>query len=225
MRVVIYGNGAMARILYSYARHSMNVTGFTVDDSCINENAKTFCGQPLVPFSSVEKVFDPKEYKIIIAMGFIAMNELRDKKFLEAKSKGYSFVSYIHPSVLLHDDVSIGENCIILDHISIHPGCRVGNSTFISSNVNIGHDCIIGSSNWINGGVMIAGGCEIGQGCFFGVNSSVGHGVRIGLRNFIAANTLINKNTKDNEVYLSEPGQLFRLNSQSFLKFSRVLDS
>jgi sugar O-acyltransferase (sialic acid O-acetyltransferase NeuD family) len=224
MKIVIYGNGAMARILFSYARHSMDICGFTVDDICIKEKVNTFCGQPLVPFNAVENTFDPKEYKIIIAIGFIDMNELRDKKYLEAKEKGYSFANYIHPSVFMHDDVFIGKNCIMLDHVSIHPGCRIGNSTFISSNVNIGHDCIIGPSNWINSGVMIAGGCEIGQGCFFGVNSSVGQGVQVGARNFIAANTLVNKNTKDNEVYISEPGQLFRLNSKSFLKFSRVLE-
>ncbi len=225
MKTIIYGNGAMARILFSYAKHSMEICGFTVDDGCIALNTNQFCGLPLVPFSDIDKIFEPSNYKLIIAMGFIEMNELRDKKYAEAKEKGYSFESYTHPSVFIHDDVSIGENCIILDHVSIHPGCRIGNSTFISSNVNIGHDCMIGSSNWINGGVMVAGGCDIGPGCFFGVNSSVGHGVRVGARNFIAANTLISKSTKDNEVYLSEPGQLFRLNSKSFLKFSRVLDN
>jgi sugar O-acyltransferase (sialic acid O-acetyltransferase NeuD family) len=224
MKTIIYGNGAMARVLYSYAKHSMGIDGFTVDDACIEMNGDQFCGLPLVPYSNIEKVFDPRNYRLIIAMGFIEMNELRAKKFAEAKEKGYSFDSYIHPSVFIHDDVSIGENCIILDHVSIHPGCRIGNSTFISSNVNIGHDCIVGPLNWINGGVMIAGGCDIGQGCFFGVNSSVGQGVRMGARNFVAANTLINKDTKDDEVYVSESGQLFRLKSKSFLKFSKVLD-
>jgi hypothetical protein len=53
------------------------------------------------------------------------------------------------------------------------------------------------------------------------VNSSAAHSLRIGARNFIAANTLINKNTEDDQVYLSEPGQLFRLKSKTFLGFSR----
>ena len=224
MKTIIYGNGSMARIVYSYARHSKNICGFTVDDVCISNNSNTFCGLPLIPFNSVTSFFKPSEYKMIIAVGFIEMNELRDKKYAEAKEKGFLFDSYIHPSVIVHDDVSFGDNCIILDYVSIHPGCRVGNSTFISSNVNIGHDCNIGPSNWINGGVMVAGGCDIGKGCFFGVNSSVGQGVRMGARNFVAANTLINKDTKDDEVFVSEPGQLFRLKSKSFLKFSKVLD-
>ena len=223
MRIVIYGNGAMAKVLHSYARGCMDVSGFTVDDSCISGGASTFCGLPLVPFSRVQEIFDPAGYQMIIAMGFIDMNSLRERKYEEARAKGYSFGKFVHESVVSHDDVTIQDNCIILDHVSIHPGCSIGQGTFMSSNVNVGHDCIIGSSNFINSGVSIAGGCQIGAGCFFGVNASLGNGVQIGARNFIAANTLVNKSTRDNEVYLSEPGQLFRLNSRSFLKFSRVL--
>lgn len=222
-KLVIYGNGAMARVLHSYARHRMDVGGFTVDDACLAEGATTFCGLPLAPFSRVQEVFAPTGCKMIIAMGFIDMNELRARKYTEARQKGYEFASFVHQSVLIHDGVSIADNCIILDHVSIHPGCTVEQGVFISSNVNIGHDCVLGASSFVNSGVSIAGGCRIGSGCFLGVNASVGQGVRMGARNFIAANTLVVKDTKDDEVYLSEPGQLFRLNSKSFLKFSRIL--
>jgi sugar O-acyltransferase (sialic acid O-acetyltransferase NeuD family) len=214
----------MARVLFSYARHSMDICGFTVDDVCIAENTNTFCGLPLAPFSKVQNVFDPHTYRIILAMGFIQMNELREQKHNEATEKGYAFASYIHESVIIHDDVLIDDDCIILDHVSIHPGSKIGRGTFISSNVNIGHDCLIDPYNYITSGVSIAGGCQIGAGCFLGINSSVAHGVRLGARTFLAANTLLNKNSEEDSVYLSEPGQLFRLKSKSFLTFSHMLD-
>lgn len=223
MRTVIYGNGAIAKLLFSYARHSMDIAGFTVDDVCIGDNADSYLGLPLVSFSQVEQQFDPATHHMIMAVGFIEMNALRARKYIEAVNKGYSFTRFIHESVLMHDDVIIEENCVILDHVSIHPGCRIEQGTFVSSNVNIGHDCIVGENNWINSGVAIAGGCKVGEGCFFGVNSSAGHGLHIGARNFIAANTLINKHTEDDQVYLSEPGQLFKLKSKSFLRFSQGL--
>jgi sugar O-acyltransferase (sialic acid O-acetyltransferase NeuD family) len=223
MKTLIYGNGAIAKLLFSYARHSMNIVGFTVDDICIENQTGEYLGKPLVPFSRVEDIFDPATHQMIVAMGFIDMNDLRLKRYEEAKKKGYQFTSYIHESVILHDDVHIDENCMILDHVSIHPGCTIEKGTFISSNVNIGHDCHIGSFCWINSGVAVAGGCDLGSGSFFGVNASIGHGLNIGKCNFIASNTLINKSTEDEQVYLSEPGQLFRLKSTSFLNFSRVL--
>ena len=221
MKTIIYGNGAMARVLYSYARHSMEISGFTVDDVCIEETATTFLGLPLLPFSTVEHAFDPSDHNMIVAVGYADMNMLREQKSREAAEKGYGFARFVHDSLIIHDGVTIDDNCIILDHVSIHPGCHIGHGTFISSHVSIGHDCQVGPANWINSGVAIAGGCCIGQGCFFGVNASVGDGVQVGARNFVAANTLLVKHSADDAVHISESGQLFRLKSRAFLKFIR----
>lgn len=221
-KIIIFGNSSMAKVLYSYARKSFDVCGFTVDDFCIKDGEKEFCALPLVPFSKVTEKFSPKEYKMIFAIGFIDMNELREKKSEAAKAKGYEFVSYVDKSVQMHDGVEIEENCVILDFVSIHPGAKIKTGTFISGNVNLGHDCIVEPYNWINAGVSMAGGCKIGKGCFFGVNSCVAHEVKLGERNFVAAGVVINKDTKDDEVYLAEPSQRFRLNSKKFLKFANV---
>lgn len=223
MATIIFGNGAMARIAYAYARHDQEIAGFTVDDACIAAGETHFCGLPLVPFSKVTQHFPPARYQMLIAIGFLEMNGLRLRRYAEASARGYRFSRYVHPSVMLHDDLVIGDNSIILDHVSIHPGSQIGHSCFISSNVNLGHDCQLAPGNWINSGVAIAGGCQIGEGCFFGVNASVANDLKVGARNFIAANTLLNKSTVADQVFISEPGLLFRMQSTEFLKFSRML--
>src|SRR5690606_24951752 len=144
---------------------------------------------PLLPFSAVTRAFAPAEHSLIVAVGYLQMNALRRHKREEARAMGYTLASYVHPDVMRHDNTTIGEGCIILDHVSVHPGCRIEDGVFISSNVNIGHDCTVGEGSWINSGVAIAGGSRIGNDCFLGVNASVGHGVSIGERNYIAANT------------------------------------
>lgn len=221
MKTIIFGNGATARLLHSYARHTMDIAGFTADDAYVEGD--TFLGLPLVPFSALERHFPPAEHAAIVAIGFIDMNGLRARRHADLAERGYRLASYVHPSVFRHDGVTIGENCIILDHVSIHPGCTIGDGTFISSNVNLGHDCRIGRFNFINSGIALAGGCVVGESCFFGVNASAAHGKTIGARNFIGANTLISNDTADDQVWLPEPAQLFRLKSRSFLKFSKML--
>jgi sugar O-acyltransferase (sialic acid O-acetyltransferase NeuD family) len=219
-KVIIYGNGSMARVLYSYLRHAANVAGFAVDDAYIGKGEKAFCGLPIAPFSGIEKTYPPDQHRMIMAVGFLDMNTLRERKYKEAQSLGYSFTSYVHHSVVRHDGVTFEENCIVLDHVSIHPGCRIGRGTFISSNVNIGHDCDVGDFNWINSGVAVAGGGIVGARCFFGVNSSTAQELRIGKETFIGANTFVGKDTQDGEVYLSESGLRSKLDSRAFLKFS-----
>jgi len=41
----------MAKVLHSYARRSMDIAGFTVDDHCIADDTGCYLGLPLVPFS------------------------------------------------------------------------------------------------------------------------------------------------------------------------------
>lgn len=216
-KTVIYGNGAMARVLHSYARKQLDIVGFTVDDHCIAAGETQFCQKPLIPFSRAAEAFPPNQCDIIVAVGYAEMNRLRERKCEEALRMGYALGRYLHAGLILHEGVSIGAGSIILDHVSIHPGCCIGKNVFISSNVNIGHDCVIEDGNWINAGVAIAGGSRIGAGCFFGVNASVGHGISVGSRNFIAANTFIGSDTQADQVYLSEAGQRLKMRSQDFL--------
>jgi sugar O-acyltransferase (sialic acid O-acetyltransferase NeuD family) len=222
MRTVIYGNGAMAKTVYSYARHSLDVAGFTVDEHQIPSQSNHFCGLPLVAFDRVVERFPPGSHEMLIAVGYVEMNHLRHRKYQEGRALGYSFTSYVHPLFFRHDDVQIADNCIILDFVSIHAGSKIGSSTFISSNVNIGHDCQIGEDNWINSGVSIAGGCSVGSGCFFGVNAATGHRIAVGAKNFVGAQTLLTRDTAEGQVHVSESGKLFPLNSDAFLRFSRA---
>jgi len=189
-RTVLFGNSAMVRVLYSYARRCMHIAGFTVVDASLGNGETRFLRLPLVSFSRDRDVFEPSRHAMIIAIGYLEMNAPRHRKSLQVKELGYPLSSYVHDSVMLYDDVVIEENRIILDHVSIHPGSRIGQGTFMSGNVNIGHDCQIGAFNWINAGVTIAGGCQVGDGCFFGVNASTSHGLRVGHRTFIGAHDL-----------------------------------
>lgn len=215
--LIIYGNGAMAKVLHAYLKDTHDIKGFCVDKCCIEQSE--FLGLPLVDFADVEKIFPPKTHDMINSVGFAQMNDLRKQKCQEAQNKGYNLISYVHPSVKIFDDVKIGKNCIILDFVSIHPGSVIEDGTFISSNVNIGHDCTIGAYSWINSGVSIAGNVTIGGGCFWGVNSCCADNISVGEYTYVGANTLVVKPTAHGEVLISSGGEKFKLSSHNFLKF------
>jgi sugar O-acyltransferase (sialic acid O-acetyltransferase NeuD family) len=219
--VLIYGNGAMARLLHSYIRHTRPVLGFTVDDH-VMQNAQSFCGLPLHAFSAIETTIDPKSCELIVAVGFAEMNSLRKRKSSEATAKGFRLTSYVHPGLIQHDGVEIGANCIILDQVSVHPGCRIGDGVFISSNVNLGHDCTLGDYCWLNAGVALGGNCRVGEGAFFGVNASAANDIEIGEHAFIGANTLADKDVAPTAVIIAPGGSQIRLKSQDFLHFARL---
>lgn len=218
---LIYGNGSMAKVYCSYLRNVVELCGFIVDDCCIDKNNDEFCSLPLVPLSKAKKIFNPRLYDITVAVGYREMNELRKQKTNDLKNRGYSIAGYIDTHFILHDDVAIGEGCVILENVSIHPGSRIGDGVFIAGNNNIGHDCFINDYCWINGGVSIAGGTTVGECSFLGVNSTLTNGITIGKKNFISAGAIINRNTDNDAVYLSESAVKFKLNSNKFLTFTQ----
>lgn len=216
-KLVILGNGSMAQVLYSYLKDRYQICGFCVDKKCIKD--KFIFNKPVVAIEKIEEYFSCNEYKIANSIGYVEMNDIRKSRYINLKEKGFKFISYIHPSVKIHENVKIEDGCIILDFVSIHPNTTIKEGTFISSNVSIGHDSCIGEFNWINSGVSIAGFVNTGKNCFWGINSCCGNNINIGNYNYIGANTLVNKNTNDNEVFISASGEKFKLSSKKFLSF------
>jgi len=222
-KLIIYGNGHMAKMIYQFAKCEFDVVAFTVDRVCINTNE--LCNLPLIPFDEIEQHYSPDQCDMLIAVGYVDMNCVREQKYIEGKSKKYRFVNYIHPSVVMHDSLVLGENNVILDHASIHPYTVIGNGNFISSNSNIGHGCIVGDNAWVNAGVSVAGETTIENNVFLGINSAVGHGLVVRNKTFVGACTQVNRDTELGSVYLSESGEKHRLGSEAFLRFSAGMQS
>ena len=216
-KLIIYGNGLMARMFFFFARLEFDVAAFTVDRDVLD--SKEFEGRPVIPFDTVDKECCPGSHQMITAVGYLEMNRLRARKYEEAKALGYSFATYLHPSVVRHDSVNLGENNVILDHVSIHPYTQLGNSNFICSNTSIGHGCHIHDNCWINSGVTIAGETTVRSNVFLGVNAAIGDDITIEERCYIGANTLITQSTQRDEVYVSGSGQRFPLSSGEFLQY------
>jgi sugar O-acyltransferase (sialic acid O-acetyltransferase NeuD family) len=219
-KIIIYGNGKIAKIAYHFLKKQFDIVCFTVDKKFISE--EHIEGLPLSPFENIEKKYDVKKFKMITAVGYLHMNSIREQKYNEAKKKGYSFINYIHPSVEMHENIKIGENNFVLDQVSIQPYVKIGNNNFIWSNATLAHGSIIQDSNWITSGVVISGDVKLNSKCFLGVNATIGHNIVIENETFIGANTLITKNTNAQEVYISKEGNKFRLDSKRFLEFAGV---
>jgi sugar O-acyltransferase (sialic acid O-acetyltransferase NeuD family) len=218
-KIIIYGNGKIASILHQFLKSSFEVVAFTVDE-VVMKDERVFSGLPLFAFDRIEKYFDVEEYKMIIAVGYTNMNNLRVQKYNEAKQKGFNFINYIHPSVMMHDDLIIGDNNVIFDHVSIQPGASLGNSNYFWSNSVLAHGASVEDGNWIASGVVISGDTKVGSRTFLGINASIGHNIIIGDECFIGANALVTKQTDAKSVWINRESEKFRLDSTRFLAFT-----
>lgn len=219
-KLIIFGTSKVADILYSCIKDDLKsvfeLTAFTVDEKYYQDKERY--GLPVVRFEEVEKKYNPKEYVMIIAMGYHKMNSVRADKCREAEEKGYTLASFVHSKADVPSTVRIGKNVIILNGVSVGPFTSIGNNVCIYSGAVVSHHANVESNSWITSGTVIGGNSSVGENCFLGINSTIGHNVKIGNNNFIGANATITKNTEDDAVYILPDTPKYRLNTLQFMK-------
>lgn len=217
--IVIFGAGNIAELAHYYFTKdsSHTVVAFTVDKEFIKE--ENFCGLPVIAFQDVEKEYPPKDYSMFIAVSYAKVNKVRAQKYLEAKEKGYSLVSYISSKTTIFDNVETGENCFILEDNTLQPFVKIGNNVTLWSGNHIGHHSQIGDHCFISSHVVVSGGVKIEPNCFLGVNATLRDHIVIARECVISAGALILKDTVEKGVYSAVPTELSRVPSDRLRGF------
>ena len=202
IKVIIFGTGEISQIAHHYLQEDerYEVFGFTMDNEFIEE--KKFKNLSIIPFHLIEQKFPPDKFKLFIPIGYSQVNKLREKKFIEAKDKGYDFISYIHPKASISSNANIGKNCFIFEDNTIQPYVTIEDNCILWSGNHIGHHSTIKANCFITSHVVISGGCEIGENTFIGVNATLRNHIKIGKSNVIGASALILNDTEDNKVFM-----------------------
>ncbi len=211
-RVIIFGEGNIQEVALFYLQRDekYDVVSFTADVEYIKSD--TYLGLPIVPFSEIETIFSPMEYKMFIPLGYRRNNHLRAEKYYAAKSKGYEFITYISPKATYYG-TSVGENSFILENSIIQPFSKIGNDTILWSGSHIGHHTKIGNHCFVAPCAAISGVTQVEDYTFIGINATIINGIKIAKDNLIGAGAVITKDTKEKEVYV--PGKSMLLTKKS----------
>ena len=203
-KIVVLGVGEIADLAHYYFTNDTEheVVAFTLDKGYIQDS--TFKGLPIVDFEDVEKTYPPEDYQMFVAIGYKRVNKAREEKYSQAKGKGYSLESYISSRANVFDNVTIGDNCFVLEDNTLQPFCRVGNNVVAWSGNHIGHHSRIEDHCFITSHVVISGGVVVEPYCFLGVNATIRDHITIARENVIGAGCLITRDTQPREVYVGD---------------------
>ena len=219
-KVVLFGEGKIAEEIFVYFTNDSeyDVAAFTVDEAYLRK--ESLFGKPIVPFERIVESHPPDQYKMFVALGYQDLNRLRQRKYEEAKAKGYELVSYVCSKAANIGNVKIGENSLVLEHSTIQPLSKVGSNVFIWSGNHLGHHAEIKDHTYVCGHVVISGDVVVGRNCFLGVNATIGHNVILGEKCIVGAGAVITKNAEDGSVFVQPPTPPFRLDSEHFMKIT-----
>jgi len=212
-KVVLFGAGQVASRAYWYLTHDSpyEVVAFTVDSEYIKED-KLF-GLPVIPFSEIDAVFPPNEYKMFLSISFIGMNKLRAEKYYQAKAKSYQLINYISSKATTWPELVIGDNCLIQTNCVIEPFAKVGNDVKLGINSLISHNAVIMDHCSIVHHAVVLGNVIVEPYCVIGANATIRDHVVIARECVIGAGALILENTVEKGVYKGNPAVLLPISS------------
>jgi sugar O-acyltransferase (sialic acid O-acetyltransferase NeuD family) len=218
-KVVLFGTGRGADVAYRFLTRDSEhqICGFALDRRHLDHRER-FHDLPVVAFEDVERSFPPDKYKMFVVLGYQRMNALRANKYLEAKQKGYSFISYANSGFYRAEELNIGENCFILDNQSISLDVKIGNNVVMWSSNHIGDLTVIDDHVWLASHVTIAAEVVVRPYCFLGIGATVGNKVVLAEKTFVGANALVVSDTAENSVCLAGDTGGADFDSATFLR-------
>ena len=217
-RVVLFGTSEGAKLAHFALSHdpAYEVVAFTVDRAYIE--AEQFCGLPVVPFEEVTSIYPPADYKMLVAIYSSGMNKTRAEKYAQAKEKGYTLISYIHPQAIVASDLVMGDNCFISEGVICRPFLRIENNVIIMPGAVVAHHTLIKDHCYIGTRAVVMGAVVMEPYCFIGPNATIMEDVTLGRECLIGGSVTIQKDTQEREVYKANPPILLPLTSDKLSK-------
>jgi sugar O-acyltransferase (sialic acid O-acetyltransferase NeuD family) len=219
--LVIIGNGEIAEMACEYFDHDSDreVAAFAIGAEFIKE--PTLHDRPVTPLDGLAAAYPPQRYDAFVAIGDGQLNRLRRRHVDDVKAMGYQLASYVSSRAFVWRNVTIGENCFVLEHNVLQPFTCIGDNVTLWSGNHIGHRSVIEDDVFVSSHVVVSGFCRIGARSFLGVNATLAHQVEIGDDNFIAMGAVVTASTEPDGIYQGNPAERRSISAK---RFCRVRD-
>lgn len=163
-----------------------------------------------------------KEYNIhggIIAIGDNWVRHEISQQLLQMVSADF-FVNAIHPSVIVGDNVKLGNGVVAMAGVIFNPKSVIGDFTFYATGAQIEHDCIIEPYASVSAGSILGGHVHIKTLAAITLNVTIVDRVSIGINTVIGAASLVTKPIGDNLLAYGNPAKVIRVRKkgEKFLK-------
>lgn len=209
MKSVIIGAGTYGEVYLAYLQEAgVEIVGFLDDDpKFVGTNVK---GVPVLGGIDLMKTIK-QTHGVEAVYCPLGNNKLRVKFLSMAKECELQIPNYIHPSVNISPNVSIGEGVYILLGTSIMPHTVIKNYVMISMNVSLAHH------NILEEGVFLSTGCNFGASihahkyAYCGISSTIMTGLHtLGEDCLIGAGAVVIKDVEPKAVMAGVPAKVLK---------------
>ena len=209
MKSLIIGAGTYGEVYLAYLQEAgVDVVGF-IDDNPNLEGNKVH-GIPVIgKMADLASLRDAHGVEAVYCP--LGNNKLRVEFLTKARELGYKTPNYIHPSVLISPNVSIGEGVYILLGTTIMPYTIIKDFVMISMGVHVAHH------NVLEEGVFLSTGCNFGASIiahkyvYCGISSTIMTGLHtLGEDCLIGAGAVVIRDVEPKAVMAGVPAKVLK---------------
>ncbi|GAB6258942.1 2,3,4,5-tetrahydropyridine-2,6-dicarboxylate N-acetyltransferase [Peribacillus sp. N1] len=147
---------------------------------------------------------------------YVVENDRRNSAIPLLDLKGIK--ARIEPGAIIRDQVSIGDNAVIMMGASINIGSVIGEGTMIDMNAILGGRATVGKNCHVGAGAVLAGVIEppsaqpviLEDDVLIGANAVVLEGVKIGEGSVVAAGAVVTKDVPPYSVAAGIPARVIK---------------
>ncbi|MDU4892487.1 MAG: acetyltransferase [Clostridium sp.] len=147
-----------------------------------------------------------KDTHVVIAIA----NYKVKKRIVEELNGKFPFATIIHPRVLTHDFMTVGEGTIIYEGAILTIDIRIGNHVIISPKCGIGHDSIIKDYVTLLWNVNVSGNDVIDEGVLMGTGSTIIQNLKVGREATVGAGAVVVNDIPQGATVVGVPAKIIR---------------
>jgi sugar O-acyltransferase (sialic acid O-acetyltransferase NeuD family) len=218
--IVIIGGGNQAHYTIDIIEKAGQYNIVGIIDSIHEIGSNRFGYKILGRQENISEIVD--QYQIYGGVIAIGDNWVRYNVSLQilALVPNFKFVNAIHPSVIIGNNVKIGEGIIAMAGVIFNPKSIIGNFTFFATGAQIEHDCIISDFASISAGSVTGGHVKLGKYSALTLGVTVLDRLEIGENTVVGAGSLVLKSLPSDVLVYGNPAKIIRnrTTGEKFLK-------
>lgn len=192
-KALLLGAGGHAGVLVAMlAARSCPIEGLVTPEQALHGTQRH--GFPVLGDDDAVLRYSPGSVVLVNAVGSVGDVRVRRQAYERLKSRGYRFLTIVHPAALVEAGAQLGEGVQVCARAVVQAGAWIGENGLVNTAAIVEHDCRLGAHVHVATGAILCGNVGVEDQVHVGAGAVVIQGLHIGSGATVAAGAVVIRN-------------------------------
>jgi sugar O-acyltransferase (sialic acid O-acetyltransferase NeuD family) len=205
-RLLIVGAGGFGREMFNWVRQHPDHGLLWTVGGFLDDNKDALVGYSYTPgiVGSIKGYQPAKDDILVLGLALPKVKKAVVEPLLAA---GAEFLTFVHPTVVLGANVSIGKGGVVCPNAVITSDIQIGDFVTINCLSTVGHDAWLGDYVTLSAHCDVTGFCRVDEGAFFGSHACMIPRTKVGAWATVGAGSIVIINVPPSVTVIGSPAR------------------